>query len=1013
MIIILELIKNVIMRKTILITIIILFVFRINAQTNVDSTAIYFNQKKYDKIINFVSKKGDYISLINIANQFFQDGNFKMTINFFLKSIEIGKNEMSLDQKATNYQLIGVSYFQLNDFKNAIYFLSNAYELSKSKLNESEEIALLNIIGICYESNNNFDYAIKNYNKAIKLNTRNSDEYFKSLRLLSNLKRQTQEFFIAEEQSKFFLNEAKKYLGESSDFYLSALNNLLQLYLHSDEYNLADKFCTEYIEINKNIFGDNSIETIKANSFLANLLHRQGKLIDAEKISIKILNNYNQYYNNEFISIALEYNQLALIQEELFKYDLAINSYLKAIEIIRNNYGETNEEYALLIQNLSGVYLKIKDFKEAEFYLKKAIEIKVKLNNTDIDVFYGNLASIYQETNRCEEAEKYFLKAIECQKNKLSESYKEKILGLSLVYNCLKNPQKEFENLLRFSNIMKEKVIKNTLFMSNFELEMYIKKYITFCFYSHSSFSFLNNNPLTFNELNISKYDEELLLKNISLHNFQNLKNSINKSNDKELKDNYLKFINNKKQISKLTEIPEENKPLFYNDLILQTENLEKYLVEKSNEFSKTKKSLSLKWNQIQSTLNANEIAIEIVNYAYVTRENNLNDKNDNIYRYCAFILKKDSKFPKLISLFEEKKLDFLLERNKSEQDGTRIDKHYLERNISDLFLKPLEKELEGINTIYLSPAGLGHQIDFSALPINETQILGEKYKLHILSSPAELIDYKGTSLEKKSKIELLLYGGIDYTKSNGNLSLNVDDNSISSNEDFINSAKRSGFEKLPGTLKEVDIINANASKSGFSAKVFKKSEATEESIKALDGKTTPYVLHLATHGFFFPDPIQEIPKENKSIEGKSLIYKASEDPMMRSGLWLAGAKNYWGKSNPNNTIDDGILTASEISNLDLSACQLVVLSACETGLGEVKGSEGVFGLQRAFKMAGVKNIIMSLWKVPDTQTAELFDVFYSGCFAGKSIHEAFRSAQAKMKGKYSPYYWAGFVLLE
>jgi CHAT domain-containing protein len=147
--------------------------------------------------------------------------------------------------------------------------------------------------------------------------------------------------------------------------------------------------------------------------------------------------------------------------------------------------------------------------------------------------------------------------------------------------------------------------------------------------------------------------------------------------------------------------------------------------------------------------------------------------------------------------------------------------------------------------------------------------------------------------------------------------------------------------------------------------------------------------------------------------DGKSKIYKASEDPMMRSGLLLAGAKNYWGKSNPNNTIENGILTASEISNLDFSACQLVVLSACETGLGEVKGSEGVFGLQRAFKMAGVKNIIMSLWKVPDSQTAELFDIFYSECFVGKSIHEAFQSAQTKMKAKYSPYYWAGFVLLE
>jgi CHAT domain-containing protein len=185
------------------------------------------------------------------------------------------------------------------------------------------------------------------------------------------------------------------------------------------------------------------------------------------------------------------------------------------------------------------------------------------------------------------------------------------------------------------------------------------------------------------------------------------------------------------------------------------------------------------------------------------------------------------------------------------------------------------------------------------------------------------------------------------------------------------------------------------------------------KSILKLDGRTTPFVLHLATHGFFFADPIQELPNDINSIEGNAKIYKASEDPMLRSGLVFAGANNYWNNTNDNITIDNGILTASEISNLDLSACQLVVLSACETGLGEVKGSEGVFGLQRAFKMAGVKNIIMSLWKVPDAQTAELFDIFYSECFAGKTIHEAFQSAQSKMKVKYSPYSWAGFVLLE
>jgi len=111
--------------------------------------------------------------------------------------------------------------------------------------------------------------------------------------------------------------------------------------------------------------------------------------------------------------------------------------------------------------------------------------------------------------------------------------------------------------------------------------------------------------------------------------------------------------------------------------------------------------------------------------------------------------------------------------------------------------------------------------------------------------------------------------------------------------------------------------------------------------------------------------------------------------------------------------VDNGILTASEISNLNLSTCELVVMSACETGLGDIKGSDVVYGLQRAFKMAGVKNIIMSLWQVPDKQTSELFIEFYKLAFNGRSIHEAFKMAQSKMRKKYNPYYWAGFVLLE
>jgi CHAT domain-containing protein len=177
--------------------------------------------------------------------------------------------------------------------------------------------------------------------------------------------------------------------------------------------------------------------------------------------------------------------------------------------------------------------------------------------------------------------------------------------------------------------------------------------------------------------------------------------------------------------------------------------------------------------------------------------------------------------------------------------------------------------------------------------------------------------------------------------------------------------------------------------------------------------------LHLATHGFFFPDPKKELPDVDRMLMtidsqfSKKNVYKASDDPMLRSGLLFSGANKYSGKAQENTITDNGILTASEISNLDLRACELVVMSACDTGLGDIKGSEGVFGLQRAFKMAGVKNMIMSLWQVPDKETSELFTEFYKLTFEGKSIHQAFKLAQLKMKEKYDPYYWAGFVLLE
>jgi CHAT domain-containing protein len=196
-------------------------------------------------------------------------------------------------------------------------------------------------------------------------------------------------------------------------------------------------------------------------------------------------------------------------------------------------------------------------------------------------------------------------------------------------------------------------------------------------------------------------------------------------------------------------------------------------------------------------------------------------------------------------------------------------------------------------------------------------------------------------------------------------------------------------------------------SSKGVQVKMVSTTAASEESCKKLDGHS-PAIMHLATHGFFLPEPKDSI-KTNQLQNPFAL----SKDPLMRSGIVLAGANEAWNGKQPPPGMEDGVLTAYEIAQMDLHQTQLVVLSACETALGDLQGSEGVFGLQRAFKIAGVKNLIVSLWQVPDKETVELMSAFYSNLLSGKPVREAFYLAQKEMRSKYSPFYWGAFVLIE
>jgi len=216
-------------------------------------------------------------------------------------------------------------------------------------------------------------------------------------------------------------------------------------------------------------------------------------------------------------------------------------------------------------------------------------------------------------------------------------------------------------------------------------------------------------------------------------------------------------------------------------------------------------------------------------------------------------------------------------------------------------------------------------------------------------------------------------------------------------------------WRELKHAEQETANIAAVLQKAGILAAIKTGYDATEEDFKKLgNGGPAPRLLHISTHGYFFPDPVAD-PQSNGPA------FKSSNYPMIRSGLILAGANHAWKTGRPLGNREDGILTAYEISQMDLRNTELVVLSACETGLGHIEGNEGVYGLQRAFKIAGVKTIVMSLWQVPDYQTQELMTVFYQKWLLGKMpVRQALQAAQKEMRDKgYEPYYWAGFVVVE
>ena len=373
-----------------------------------------------------------------------------------------------------------------------------------------------------------------------------------------------------------------------------------------------------------------------------------------------------------------------------------------------------------------------------------------------------------------------------------------------------------------------------------------------------------------------------------------------------------------------------------------------------------------------------------------------------------AYVLKKGMEYPTLVKLFEEQQL-------KNTKDI------YTTSELSKLIWEPLSKYLNGAKNVYFSPSGELYNIAIESLPHwSDGCLMSDKWNMYRLSSTRELVLVKNKDKIKQATI----YGGVEYDTDEQTLAANsrmfarthaMNTSSLYQLADTLNM--RSGVNYLPSTKDEAVEIDKTLRSKHVKTNLRTESLATESDFKNLDGKNVN-LIHVATHGFYWTEREAKYHDDLSflMIDNRNLKY-VEDKALTRSGLLMAGANNaLMGKQLPEG-VDDGILTAKEISQLDLRGSDLVVLSACQTGLGEIKG-DGVFGLQRGFKKAGVSSILMSLWKVDDDATKLLMTQFYKNLISGISKHEALRQAQKnvreyKAKNYQDPYYWAAFVLLD
>lgn len=647
-----------------------------------------------------------------------------------------------------------------------------------------------------------------------------------------------------------------------------------------------------------------------------------------------------------------------------------------------------SKPYIQILSNATVIYQQSGFWDDAVMCIKESIALSDKIGEPN-GLAYNNLATLYLSQSRVEESLPYFEKASSlCQ----TDYERNEILFNYALALWLANSSQCVDIATKTSESLRQSIAYNFAFLSQEERTN---------FYKHFEYylPFLNLMLYeTGDENQYGKiYDNILTTKGLLLRTANNVKNAIMASGDSLTISDYDRMVLLRQQIM------HESDSLKRIGMSKEIEQLDKTLSRSAASYGVFTRSNTIKWEDVRNSLKDDDIAIEFYNIPIIQPSDTI-QKIGGEPRYCAVILKKIYATPRIVPLCTEIALDSCENSDLYEKDL-----------IYQLIWRPLEKELNDVNNIYFSADRELHKIAIEYALMPDSNRICDRYKIFRLSSTRELAQTK----KQEATNSAVLFGGLSYDLNREQLiaeSRAGDYHPENASRAVAMENFRYGFEDLPYTREEVDSIAEDFKLAkNKKCQIITGAAGTEESFRALAEKRVD-IIHLATHGFFWSE--EDVEKRNyvSFLAGVNLNQLNIEDEsLLRSGLIFSGANiGLAGEQLPAD-VDDGVLTAKELSSMNLGNIDMVVMSACQSGLGETTG-EGVFGLQRGFKLAGANTLLMSLWKVNDKATCLLMTKFYKHYLSGKTKREALRLAQLELRSDKiysSPEYWAAFILLD